>query len=342
MNKKHGIFLVFNCLIVCILLFSACSEKIPSQTQIHMGTICSINLYADGTKNLYDQMFQKLVELENIFSVNLPDSEVSRINRSSGIQPVKVSSQLIFVLENACKIAQESNGAFDPTIEPLVRLWGIGTDNPKVPSQQEIEEKLNLIDYKKIQIDLQNQTVFLPISGMGIDLGGIAKGYAADCLVEIAKKHKVKSAIFDLGGNIYVYGKKPDESLWRIGIKNPLEPEAKPIVRLDLIDKTVVTSGMYERFFEQNGKKYHHILDARTGYPVENDVLSVTIISESSMIADALSTSAFILGEKAGMELISLENAEGVFVLKDKTVLVSDGLKKSVLILSDDYKLLNN
>ena len=341
MNKKPRFFLICASLI-SIVMFSACSEKMPSQTQLHMGTVCTINLFSDGNKNVYDEMFQELVHLENIFSTNLPDSDVSRINRSSGIKPEKVSSQLIYVLENACKIAQETDGAFDPSIEPLVRLWGIGSDNPKVPSQQEIEEKLSLVNYKDIQIDSKNETVFLPVSGMGIDLGGIAKGYAADCLVKIAKKHKVKSAIFDLGGNIYVYGKKEDGSQWRVGIKNPLQPSARPIVRLDLTNKTVVTSGMYERYFDKDGKRYHHILDAKTGYPVENDVLSVTIISDSSMIADALSTSSFILGKKSGMEVVALENSEAVFVMKDKTVLTSDGIKNSVLILSEEYNLLNN
>lgn len=315
----------------------SCAKVLPAQTQLHLGTVCSINLYEDGTQQLYRQMFEELSRIENIFSVNLPDSDISRINNAAGIESVKVSPELVLVLEQACKIAQESGGAFDPTIGPLVELWNIGGENPRVPSHKEIEELLPLVNFNLVKIDATKKTVFLSQKGMSLDLGGIAKGFAADCLVKIAKEHGVKSALFDLGGNVYAYGTKADGTLWRVGIKNPLDPAKNPVLRLDVKDKTVVTSGMYERFFEQDGNRYHHILNAKTGFPARNNLLSVTIVAENSMIADALSTAAFILGTEQGLEIIAYNNAQGVFILDDKSILATPILEKDILILSEEF-----
>lgn len=332
-NATNNTIIPTFAIVATTILLASCSKMLPPQTQLHMGTVCAINLYGDGTEELYEAMFQRLDELEHMFSVNLQDSDISRINNAAGIEGVEVPVEVIDVLETACKIAQETGGAFDPTIGPLVRLWDIGGENPRVPSELEIQSALPLVDWTAVKIDRENCTVFLSKPGMALDLGGIVKGYAADQLVKIAARANVSQALFDLGGNVYAYGTKQDGSPWRVGIKNPQNPAAKPIIRLDVENKSVVTSGVYERFFEKGGMRYHHILDTNTGFPMDNGVLSVSIVSENSMLADALSTSAFILGVEAGLELVEKQPAEAIFVMDDGSVHASSGIQSYMTLL---------
>jgi thiamine biosynthesis lipoprotein len=182
-----------------------------------------------------------------------------------------------------------------------------------VPEQAEIDALLPLVDYRDIQYDMEERTIFLPKKGMKLDFGAIAKGYAADELIKIITTANVKRAIIDLGGNVYVWGKKPDGTKWRVGIKNPLDPEGEPVIRLEIDTNTVVTSGAYERFFTADGIRYHHILDPKTGYPAESGILSSTIISKSSTAADALSTSVFVLGKEKARALFDEGFADAEF-----------------------------
>ena len=316
------------------LMFVACSKTLPAQSQLYMGTVCTINLYQAGTAKLYNQMFTQIATLEQLFSPTLPSSTLSQINQNAGIAAVHVSTEFMEVLQEALRIAQKTQGAFDPSIGPLVKLWGIGSDYPYRPSQEEIDKVLPFVDYTKIHIDTKNNTVFLKEKGMALDLGGIVKGYTADKLVAIAQRVGITKAFFDLGGNVYAYGSKDGEP-WIVGIKDPQLPQSGPLMKIAITNKSIVTSGAYERFFEQDGKIYHHILSTKTGYPVENEVLSATIISTHSMLADALSTSLYILGEKEGMELLSTEQADGILVLKDDKIVTSPQITPT--ILKDHY-----
>ncbi|MBO5137201.1 MAG: FAD:protein FMN transferase [Spirochaetaceae bacterium] len=340
MNQKFllRIIILLNIFFVAFF-FINCNAVLPAQQRISMGTVCSINLYSSGSQELYDKMFQRLEQIDNLFSVNYSDSAVSKINRAAGNAPVQVPAEVILVLENALQVAKETQGAFDPTIGALVKLWGIGTEKQKVPSLSEISAALELVDYRLVQIDYEASTVFLPLSGMSIDLGGIAKGYAADQLVQIAKDSGIESALFDLGGNIYAYGHKEEGSLWRVGIKNPLQPYGSPLAVLSLSNSTVVTSGTYERFFEVDGIRYHHILNPKTGFPVQGDILSVTILGSNSMLADAFSTAVFVLGSDVGTEFLKVQNCEGIIVLSDKTVFVTDGAREKTEIQLSDFKI---
>ena len=292
----------------------------PPQSQLHLGTVCTINLFDQGSTELYGQMFQKLKGIEQAFSVNLPDSAVSQINQSAGIAPVVVPQEVIYVLQEALRIAERTSGAFDPTIGPLVNLWDIGGDNSQVPSREAIDHARSLVDWRLVEIDSQRGTVYLPKQGMALDLGGIAKGYAADELVAMAQEAGIQQALFDLGGNIYAFGTKADGTPWRVGVKDPAQPGGSPALALAVQDRSVVTSGMYERFFEQEGIRYHHILNPATGYPVWNDIQSVTIVSKNSLLADALSTSVFVLGREKGLALLESEDAEGVIIGEDNLV----------------------
>ncbi|MBQ2528661.1 MAG: FAD:protein FMN transferase, partial [Treponema sp.] len=213
---------------------------------------------------------------------------------------------------------------------PLVKLWGINTDHAKVPSQSEIDEALPLVDYKSVEImeDGNQKKVFLKQKGMSLDLGGIAKGYAADEIAKILSEEKIDCAIIDLGGNIYLWGKKKNGAPWNVGIKNPFDEKGSPALLLSCGENlSVVTSGIYERNFVQDGKLYHHILNPKTGFPGDDKYKSVTIVSSSSMEADALSTSAFLLGPE---KYFSLFDTPAIFISEDRTVLCSSELISDV------------
>lgn len=310
------------------LLFLGCTEKTTSpQTQFVFGTVCTINLYKDGTNTLYNQIFSRLNEIEKTFSANLNDSVINQINMQAGIAPVQVTDEVLEVLAYAKEIAEKSNGAFDPTIGSLSSLWQIGFGASSLPAAEDIEKALSLVDYSKLHIDQTQKTVFLAEKGMRLDLGGIIKGYAADQITAILNLHRIEQAAIDLGGNIYVYGTKTDKSDWIVGIKSPEDKSNKILGSVSIKSGSVVTSGVYERFFITDSRRYHHILDSKTGYPVDNGLLSCTIISESSMRADALSTALFVLGKDNGLEFINnFPDTEALFVDETLNVYASENI----------------
>lgn len=322
--------ILFVSFLFSIVLFS-CKKIENPRTELIFGTVCSLNAFDDGTKILYDKLFERLHVLDELFSTTNPDSEIEKINASAGIQPVEVSPEVIALLKISLSFARLTDGYFDPTIGPIVKLWGINTDHARVPSQHEIDNALNLVNWNNVTID--GNSVYLQQKGMRLDLGGIVKGYAADVLTGLLSENNVKRAIIDLGGNVYVFGTKKDKTPWHVGIKNPNAPEGEPKIILSLKEASVVTSGVYERFFIQDGIRYHHIINPKTGYPVNNGLTSVSIICKSSTTADALSTSLFILGEEKGGELVKKINRNNDDFAKtyqledgDKTKQISDGM----------------
>jgi len=345
-----------------VIALTACQERQSSQMEFVLGTVCRINLYEGSNKNLYSRIFARIREIDRTMTVYPgefedlknsgglvdPDSKsaakfravvetltsgVVAINEKAGIEPVKVRADLLDVLEQALRYAELSDGAFDPTVGPLVQLWGIGTDLQCIPTDEEIAAALKLVNWRDVVIDRKAETAFLRRQGMALDLGAIAKGYAGDEALRIAREAKVKRAVFDLGGNIVtlgwrIQGKKGKEpQSWRIGIQNPLSERGIYMGVLPVHDTSVVTSGVYERFFESGGKRYHHILSTANGYPVDNGLLSVTIVTESSTAADALSTTVFALGFERGKALVdSMPNTEAIFIFDDRGVVITNGL----------------
>ncbi|MDR1986545.1 MAG: FAD:protein FMN transferase [Treponema sp.] len=303
---------------VCLLL--ACTEPPQGQAELVLGTICRINLYEQGSPEIYQTLFSRLREIELTMSVTKADTTVDRINKNAGIRPVPVPPDLMEVLEQALKYAALSEGAFDPTIGPLVQLWAIGSEHPRIPDAFEIEETLSLVNWRDLVIDRKAATAFLRRSGMALDLGAIAKGYAADEMAEILQNAGIPGAVIDLGGNIFAYGTKQGEP-WRIGIQNPLSTRGAYLGILEVQHKSIVTSGVYERYAEIEGKRYHHILSTQNGYPVSHGLLSVTIIADRSLDADALSTAAFALGYEKGRALVeSLDQVEAIFIFEDMRI----------------------
>lgn len=304
-------------------------------------TVCSVALFdqADKTASardgVYNDIFSRLREIENLMSVTIPSSDISRIKDTAGVETVQIDNDVFEVIEKAVYFAQLSDGAFDPSIRPLVSLWDINSDNPRVPSREEIELILPLINWQNIELDAQTHSVFLKKSGMALDLGAIAKGYAADEAASIIRNAGINSAIIEFGGNIVIVGENKNKRPWRVGIQNPNDNRG---VHLGIIQvsvtgeqQSIVTSGINERFFEKDGKRYHHIFSPSSGYPVENELLSVTVITPNSIDADALSTAVFVLGYEAGRKLIdSLPDTEAVFIFRDNVIRKTSGVDFSL------------
>ncbi len=227
-----------------VVLFASCSVT-DSRYERLLGTVCFVNLYESGKENIYDEIFERLRQIDDEFDLFQPQSDLYRINAFSDERPVLVSDDVFTVLEMSQKVSALTNGAFDITVEPLVALWRITSDTPHVAEQYEIDQILPLVDYRNVILNPQDKSVQFTKKGMKIDLGGIAKGYAANEVVRICKKYKVRRAVIDLGGNVYVYGKKKKSGLWNVGIKNPEHPDMAPLVKLTLPEISVVTSGIY-------------------------------------------------------------------------------------------------
>lgn len=319
---------------VLILPFFAACRKSPEppRTGEALGTVCTVNAFADGTAALYDELFARLRQIDGIFSATDAQSELSAVNRAAGERAVSVSGELFSVVQAALRVSALTDGAFDCTVGPLVSLWGIATDHARVPSDAERESARSLVGWRDCVLSAEDSSVFLAKKGMALDLGGIAKGYAADVLADILRARKVRRAVINLGGTIYVVGTKADGTPWRVGVKNPDDPQGGPALALDLGEVAVVTSGDYERFFEQDGIRYHHILDPKTGFPARTDLRSVTVVHQSALLADALTTAFFVLGMDKSRELAQRLGIGAVFIAENHAVSATDDLAQNVVL----------
>jgi thiamine biosynthesis lipoprotein len=311
-----------------------------SKTDFVLGTVCTIRLVEGGSKATLDEAFSRLRTIEDHMSANRDDTEISQINAMAGKRSVKVSEDTFYVISKALDYARLTGGAFDPSVGPLVKLWNIGNGGEKVPPIKEIMAAKALVDWRQVVLDTATHTVFLKRQGMRLDLGAIAKGYAADEIERILLNHKVRAAVIDLGGNIFVFGSKKDKTPWRVGIQNPESERGEYLGVVTGGQMTVVTSGVYERYFMENGKRYHHILSTQTGFPVDNGLTSVSVVSNSSIDADALSTSLFVLGIEKGLEVLKqFPDTYAIFIDKDHKVYLSPGAGKVFTLQDKSYHL---
>ncbi|MCK5812467.1 MAG: FAD:protein FMN transferase [Clostridiales bacterium] len=325
-------------LLFLIILLTGCqsstSPEPVSKNLIALGTIINITIYDDNyDESLIELCFDEVKRLETLLSVNIKDSEVSMINQKAGISEIRVSSDTMEVIKRGIYYGKLSNGNFDITIGPLVNLWAIGSDHASVPTNDEIHKTFPLMSYKMLMINEDNNTVFLPFKDMAIDLGGIAKGYIADRLIYILSGNGCNSAIVNVGGNVMTLGQKPSGELWKIGVQDPNESHGtyKAVASIEG-SKSVVTSGIYERFFIEDGIYYHHILSPFTGFPYKNNIAGVTIFSDYSIDGDALSTTCFSLGLEQALNLVeSLENIEAVFIDNVGQIHKSSGIGSTII-----------
>jgi len=305
-----------------------------------LGTIIQLKANGRKAKDAIEEAVKKLYQIDDMMSAFKKESDISKINSNAGIMATKINNETYEVIKKAVYYAQMSQGAFEPTIRPLVELYGFNSENPKIPSEQNVREILKLINYQDVLLDDKEKTVILRNRNQRLDLGAIAKGYAADVIRDIFIKKNIKSAIIDLGGNIYALGKKAQDKLWNIGIQDPLSSTGKFVGIISVEDKSIVTSGDYERYFLVGGKRYHHIINPLTGYPCDNEIVSATIISDNSIDGDGLTTCGFVLGLEEGMRLIEkIKGVDAIFITKDKKVYLTRGIKNKVNITNKDYIL---
>lgn len=325
--KKNNIIKTLSAVLTAsALLLTGCSgaksstqtDQDLTYTDMLFDTVIKIQILDPADESILDGLKKLCEKYDTMFSATNTDSELYKLNHANG-QPFTVSSETANLIQEGIHYSELSGGAFDLTIEPVSALWDFKADKPTVPSSDAIAQAVSHVDYTKV--DIQDNTVTLEDPEAGIDLGAIAKGYIADQVKTYLKKQGINHAIINLGGNVDVIGTKPDGSKYNIGIQKPFDESGEAITSVQLKDQTVVTSGIYERYFKKNGKLYHHILDPRTGYPCENNLYSVSIITDSSTKADALSTTCFLLGYEKGMELIqSMDGVEAIFITDDEKV----------------------
>lgn len=350
MRYKNKIILILISTLLVSAFLGGCKkeeDKEPlSKTEFMMDTVMTIKLYDKKDEVILDKAFERIREIEDKMSITIEDSDVSKINKNAGKNPVKVDDEVYKILTRAKYFAELTDGAYEPTIGPLVDLWNIrneGENNKRyIPSKEDIEKALNKVDYKKLEL-LEDNKVFLKEEGMKLDLGGIAKGYAADEVKRILKENGVNSAIVDLGGNIYAVGSKNGDEYWKIGIQNPQEQRGSYVGIMKVKDSSVVTSGDYERYFKINGKRYHHIIDSKTGYPSDNELSAISIISKSSTDSDALSTALFVLGREKSKEVLKkLDDMEVLYITKSGKIYISSDIKDRFYLKNDNFELKQN
>ncbi|HHU53557.1 MAG TPA: FAD:protein FMN transferase [Clostridiaceae bacterium] len=293
-----------------------------------LNTYCTITLYNENDKDLIYDAFAICRDYENQLSCKISSSEISQLNNRIISQ---VSDSTVEVLETALLYSELSEGALDITIGSVTDLWDFTSGSEIVPSPDSIQKALISVNYKNLQ--LNNNQVIFSNDETRIDLGAIAKGYIADQMKAYLTEQGVESAIINLGGNVLCLGTKEDNIGFTVGIQKPFAEGYVAGVHLDDFYQSVVTSGIYERFFEKDGIFYHHILDPKTGMPIDNSLTSVTIISEESVDGDALSTACFVLGLEKGMELIdSLDNVHAIFLDEEENLYFSENLLEELQI----------
>lgn len=300
-----------------------------------LDTAITLKVYGKRRDEVLKKLENRILELDELLSTGKETSEVSRLNDTG---KAVLSETSISLVKKSLELNKQTGGLFDITIYPLMELWGFPSKNYKVPSDKEIKENLKNVGSDKIIFDENTGKISFKNKGMKIDFGGIGKGYITDELVKILTDEGVESAIINLGGNVFGLNKKPDGSLWNVAIRDPDEPE-NYMAAIRIGNSAVITSGGYERYFEENGKIYHHILNPKTGKPSDSNLKSVSIVSKNATLADALSTSLFIMGEKKAIEYWRKNGADFDIILMtvDNRLLVSEGISGQVI--SDKYEV---
>ena len=366
-SKKHRFQRRFFYLILCtalvcpMLLFTGCQNAADTDTaagkepisisSIKLNTAVQITIYDSQDKSLLDDCLALCDKYELIFSRTDEESELYKLNhrisdsavsnQTTETQPTPyqingttntwhISEDLAALLSEGLSITKESDGAFDIAIAPLTSLWDFTAEDPKVPDDADIQNALPLCSSDGVTIN--GQDIILPSDDIQFDVGAIAKGYIADRLKDFLVKKGVNSAIINLGGNVLCIGSKPDGTPFKVGIQKPFADRNETEAVMDITGKSVVSSGIYERCFKQNGKLYHHILNPKTGYTYDNGLISVTIISDQSVDGDALSTTCFALGLDEGLKFAEKKGVQAVFITEDYELHYTDGFQDEIKV----------
>jgi thiamine biosynthesis lipoprotein len=319
-----------------------------TSTILCMGTIVTQLVHGAKAKKAISAANRELKRMEAQLSFHSPSSQLASLNKAAGQKPVKVGPDLLSLLRLSRALAVLTRGAFDVTVGPLVREWTVCLTSGTIPTQSRIESLLALVDAYDIEVDEGRRTAFLPKAGQSVDLGGIAKGYATDRALEVYRDYGITSGVVDLGGNVFTLGRKADGRPWRVGIQDPDAPRGTPLLVLEVIDKTVVTSGGYERYTALDGVRYHHILDPRTGWPAETDLMSSTVVGDISSVADGIATAISVVGSAGAAQVLDFKPGEpltekpggsafeALLITREKSALATTGLISHVTPLSSE------
>ena len=323
------VFLSF--LLILLPCLAACAPQggKVSASLFAMDTYLQLDIY--GSQTDLDAAEAEIQRLDRLFSSTAPESDISRINNAG---TAVIDDDTLGLLSRSLELCELTDGYLDITVYPIVERWGFISKNYSVPERGELESLLKNVDYKRVSL---NSAEILP-EGFKLDLGAVAKGYTADKLKELLKSRGVGSAVLNLGGSVLAYGKKPNGEDWRVGITDPADTE-KYMGVIGCSDKTVVTSGDYERYFERDGKRYCHIIDPKTGYPADNGITSVTVVSDDGTKNDALSTALFVMGADKAREFIAADGSfDCVILTADKKAYITEGLTDSFTLSNTEYE----
>jgi thiamine biosynthesis lipoprotein len=333
------LFRVQTCLLTLLVsAFSGCvgaptgqESAVVTRAQMQMGTLVKITAVARSesvAQAAATAGFAEIRRLEELLSTWIPTSELSRVNASAGAMPVHVSPETLTVVQRAVQAAEMTDGGFNIAIGPAVDAWRV-TEGQRIPTESELDALRPLVDLHAVHADVQAQTIYLEKRGMRIDVGGIGKGYAADQAVDALRRAGAVAGVVALSGDIKTFGRLPGGKMFPVGIQHPRE-EGSVLAWIDLQDEAISTAGDYERFFEREGIRYHHILDPRTLQPARS-CQSVTVIAREGVWADGLDTGIFVMGPERGMELVEqLPDVEAIIVDAEGRLLVSSGLKQRI------------
>ena len=339
-------------IIILLIVAGVCAflPKVETADRIDflMDTFIEQTVVGKRPQKTMEKVYQALLAFDKELSLYDEKSEINEINSHAGKDYVKVSKRTYDLLKRSAQLSQQSDDAFDFTIAPVTMLWHDAKKQGVPPTQQAIEEKLALVDWSKVLFRDEDSSVMLAEKGMGIDIGGIAKGYACDIVKEIYEQEKVVTGTISLGGNVYTYKAPQGQEGYRVGVRDPLGGENDPLMAITLTDCVLATSGAYERFFEYEGVSYHHIIDKKTGRPVDSDLLSATAICTDGALADFLSTTFYILGRDAALDAIRQQELKEtpefylVLVDREQNIYISPSLMDKVEFFdekSEEYTL---
>ena len=340
--KKTAAAALIGAVVLFFCFYRLLPEKKAEEAQgdyFCLGTVVHLSIYGDDKDFLREELAGLEAEgkrLEKLFSANIPDSDIRRASDGQG-EWVKVSEETFSLVERAMELAEDTHGAFDPAIGRITKLWKIGSDEARVPEEDEIRAALRSCGCSNIALKEEDGAYFIKVTGGAlIDLGGIAKGRVADIMVKKLADDGIKSALIDLGGNLAVTGERPGGGKWRLGIQTPDSPRGEYFGTVSVSDCSVVTSGAYERYLEKDGVRYHHIFDPAAGRPADSDFSSVTVIDRDSTKADALSTALFVMGRaEADVYLKEHKDIAAVFLLKGEKRVLATEAARSVFTAAD-------
>lgn len=314
-------------LLSVFILLCGCSQGgVAEKSLFLMDTAIGLRLWGDNREQALREISEKLLLFDRDFSHTKEEGELVSIN-SRNENSVMLSDEMRTLIGQAILLSEETQGAFDPTIAPAVNLWGIGTENERVPEEHELQDIKSKIGYQKLE--LSGNMLTLP-RGFMLNFGAIAKGYASDVVRKILDKHDIPSAVISLGGNVYVRGARQDGLPWRVGVRDPNGGENDIIGIVSVTDEFLISSGDYERFFESDGVRYHHILDPKTAAPARNSLRAVAIVCDNGARGDAYSTALYVMGYETALEFWrSHNNFEAIFIFDDYNIVITEGLAGS-------------